>query len=335
MPKKTKSIKKKTNIKKNKYLFLILIIVLLLIISLICLYRNDKKSFSQPIQSNNPEAKITGAWEQPVIQIPVSKNATSLFEISTESEDKKTIWNFIKNNYELQNNVNKNGESFVPFIIKDYKSKFKVNLTGLDITSTDIKNGSKRLNTAKQIEDLIISLGYKQIKIGDKTDSFEIVDTYENMNRTIFLKGDQIFSVYYTQGNFEEGDYGGCYIRVSYFNNIEKQISSQLNILNKLTNNSEGIIGGLLNGNYIDLPYFGKKINDYIIFYISNDSDIFLVLAKKNKDDFYEIIIEQTYDGKVFDYESLNIPKDVLCTYFNMIDYGQPTKDLSIIEKCK
>lgn len=332
MAKKTKNIKKKKNIKKNKYLFLILITILLVIITLIFLYKNDKNSFSQP--SENYSGNLTKAPTQIPFLIPISKKVTPLFEISTDSQDKNTIWSFVRENYELQDNVYKNGESFVPFIIKNDKSKPKINLIGFDTTTADIQSGSKRLIAAKKIENLIISLGYKQIKIGDKTDSFEIVDTYENMNRTIFLKEDQIFSVYYQQGNCEEVTFGGCYIRVSYFNNIEKQILSQLEVLNNLIGFVfDEDISSSFPFRYIENFPTGKKINEYIVFLFGKyNSDATLILAKEKDNGSLEIVL----DGYKLDTTKFSeIPKDVLCTFFSIRNNGEEEKDLSIIEKCK
>jgi hypothetical protein len=330
-----KKIKKQSM--KKKIFLVISIIFVLLVGGCVFVYKNDQKLNNQNYY--NPEEKdisknnfiSTESTIEPTasLKFSIPKTAIPLFEESTESKDQKTVWSFLKEKYEIEEE--RQNKNFAGNIVKGNNSDFNISLSGLDITTSDIQSGVERLDIIKQIEDKILNLGYKKINVGDKTNLFKLVDISENSSDNIFINGDQLFSVYSQDGDCEEAKFGGCYILISYQNNIEKQISSQLNILTKLAADGTGLVSSLIKYGYIANVSESKKIGEYIVFYFGKyNSDGTLILAKENRNGGLDRILDSDRDGLnstfIDDKIMSQIPDDVLCTYLFYLqnsDYNQ------------
>lgn len=257
------------------------------------------------------------------------KNSPSLFEKPIKSEEQNSVWNLISNSSKLQDTVHEDGSNFIPFVVQSSESKYYINLSGFDIDTVDIQKGVDRSDLVNKIENYIKNLGYKKVNIGDTTNLYKIVDTYENNGRDIFVKDDQAFLVYYQDGDCEKIDYGGCYLRVTYSSNIEKQISSQITVLNKLVNTGSSLffdkdaLSSLVNKGYIE--DFGKQLDEnYIYFSVGKyNSDASSGLFKMNSNGKYGLVL--SFDLEMPNSTEFgNYPKNILCWY--MLPQKMPNK---------
>jgi hypothetical protein len=185
----------------------------------------------------------------------------------------------------------------------------------------------------KKIEEKILSLGFEKLDINKAVDKFSIVNTYENLDQTFFYKGNELFSISYNKGICNDNDNGSCFVSVSYTNNIDKQIDSQLDVLNKLTDNQKGIydrnaLSSLINVNgasgYINGVEDGAIINGYYIFNIGKySSDGTTVFAKLNKDNKLDIV----GGNSLSDPDYSKISKGTWCSYYGFILNGKEVTD--------
>lgn len=273
----------------------------------------------------------------------IYKNADLLFEKPTQDGDQKIVWGFIESNSKLKETIYKDGSNFVPFVVKSEKSDYSINLSGFDISTVDIQKGTDRSELVKKIESFIVNLGYKKINIEDNTNLYKVINRHENNRRDIFIKNDQAFLVYYQDSDCDNIDNTGCYVRVTYSNNIEKQINSQINVLNKLVNNGSGLIfdkgalSSLVNSGYI--RGFGKQLdNQYIYFDIGKyNSDGEAVLFKKNNTGSYDLVYssEEKLDFIKFNEKIKNNPKEIMCWIISQKILEKYNIDTEIINACK
>lgn len=300
--------------KKNQKFLLISAILILIVIFIIYFFRKNNEEI---ISDQNKTVIQTSTLSPTKNQLENHTyttyyrpfpNSTPLFTISTGSDDQKKVWNFIKSNFEINPTVNDDGSSFEPFIIKPINSEYKLNLSGFDLDTVNIKNGQERVKKVTKVEELIVKLGYTQITTGFKNDIFEMIDD----GRKYFIKDNQVFSLRYSNDDCDDQSFG-CYIRVTYFNNIKEQIESQLKVIDQFTiNNKDSQIVGLLGTNryFEDIPnaiVYGK----YRIFRIGQyNSDVFDFLTEIDNNGKLKVITisELSYDSVIE-----NLPNDVWC----------------------
>lgn len=336
MVKKKTKYNKKLNIffkkiRNKKYIVIGFILLIIVFLILFQKYKKNDTVVVEDIKSNldNKQVKsinITKEEGQVILDrySNMYKNAVPFFEESFKNEEQEKIWNFIRNNTLPSNNINRTDNNFVPLVIKSNKSEYNINLSGFDIYTGIYQKGVERLDLVNKIGNFLINLGYKKMEDGSKTDLYELVETYENKG-DFFIKGDQLVRIYYQNDDCYEDMYGGCYIRLTYVNNIEKQIDSQSNILNKLIDNN-GSIGlffsrtaasSLINGGYLidgfelDKNYAYIRVGKY-------NSDYEGCLFKINSQGKFEIALpEWDLNNSFITLSEKGVyPKEILCWFY-------------------
>lgn len=288
---------------KKKKIFLNILVFIGLFITIIYIQvtnnGNSKKSLKV-----SPTPAITRKF----VTMPVPKNAISLSEISNEdNNNKKVIWDFIKNNYQVQS---ENSFGSFPILLTDGENN--LSLSGFNISVKDIDNGDQRVNEVKKIEKQITDLGFKNINTEKN-----LIYGFDSFGSDIFFKEDQIFRVFYFAENCNEDSYGGCGIKIDYYNNVEKQISSLLNIINMLGNRKKEILTLMKEGFYIKTGDI-YKINNYLVIkYIKKaGGELYTIIAKLNQKGLYDILGNENFmldNGET-------LPPEVDCTLMSGVE---------------
>lgn len=318
-------------IRNKKYLIIGFILLIIVFLILFQKYKKIDTVVVEYIKSNLDNKQfesinITKEEGQVILDrySNMYKNAVPFFEKSFKNEEQEKIWDFIRNNSSLSNNTNNNDDNFVPLVIKSNKSEYNINLFGFDISTGIYQKGTERLEFVNKIGNFLINLGYNKIENDSKTNLYELVKTYENKG-DFFIKGDQLVRIYYQNDDCYEDMYGGCFIRLTYVNNIEKQIDSQSNILNKLIDNN-GSVGlffnrnaasSLINGGYLidgfelDKNYAYIRVGKY-------NSDYEVCLFKINSQGKFELVLsEWDLDNSFITLSENGVhPKEILCWFY-------------------
>ena len=310
--------------KKILFIFLVFFILGIIIIFFIQIFNNKNPSkISQNLQKNEiSSTPIQG-------RVAPDKNAISLEKTSTENDNQKQIWNFIKTNYSNINECEKCSHQTIFFKNKNITIKIDA-LPPISIK--DISDNNKRLSYINEIKKEILALGFKEESLQNFKGDLECSgDIDRGESRDYYYNNDQIFSISTTGSDCKgyEGEswiFGGCYVSVRYFNNIDEQINSQINTFKILGKGKSELSKFSLKNNFYILPLY--KIDDYIMFHLGTNQETFgMLVAKINSDGFYDILgnfneLLENYEAESYKYmeyiigkEFENIPDSVYCTY--------------------
>lgn len=310
-------------LKKNRksLLFFVVITILIVVIAIILFFRKDKMNLT--FQSNiradltstptsSPTEKKAKNNNYTVYSRPFP-NSTPLFTSSTEDADQKNVWNFIKNNFKLNSTVNEDGSSFTPFIIKKLQSKYLFNLSGFDIDTDSVQKNKNITSKIENIKKYITDLGYREIQSNSEINGFIILGSSSYGRKdNIFIKNNQIFNLNYFAGDCGSNQ-NGCYLRISYFNNIKEQVESQLKVINQSDANDQGsskLIDLLSDNRYFESIPNAITYNKYEIFLIGQfNSDTFRFLTEVDANSNLKVIGISPQDDSLLK----ELPDDVWC----------------------
>lgn len=276
--------------KKNKtspstvVLILSLLFIILIFIKTL-IYLNHSKTFTPSNQPTYSQSK-----------------STPLFELSSQTENQKKIWDYLKSKYPImKDNGSEDMPSFEMLLIRYLDNKITANLSGYVILTADIESGSERFKATKEIEQQIYNLGFKKVnKKNPIINKATLVRVNHDVDEYYYLSN-QIFRVYSQKGDCGQIEWGGCYVRVEYFNNIDNQLESQTKLLTQIINNKSNdkkykdlLISqdGPEYNWYIDFPSESKKNGDEIKIGIGKyNSDVIEIeiTAKPDIDNTYKI----------------------------------------------
>ena len=325
----------KTNQCKILFGLFLIILILITVVYLFKTKKQDSSSGGKSIYDNSGYSSVSEeipnsfdpnylVFSQPF------PNSTPLFELSQESSDKKNIWSFVKNNFELtlSSTINEDEISSLPFVVKNNQSNYHFNISGFVIDIDEIQSGQERVSAVKKIEQQIINLGYQSVPNNFKNSVFEIVSKDNLYTADFLVKGNQVFSFFYYKDDCD-GQWGGCGISIIYSNNIDKQIKSQQVIFNKLSSsiNTHPTYKELINKTSYFLNMHNSIVIDkYKIFLIGYyDSDAWVFLTEEKNDGSLKIIaIYPSEDKSEYDDSILEkLPVEISCAFESVYnDYG-------------